>query len=219
MFAGHIGAGLALARFERRVNAGAFITAALLLDVVLWVLVLAGRESVTFPADFASSHQPEFTFPLSHGLVTSLVWSVLGGLLLFAGAARLGAGRARAAVLLAGTVFSHWLLDALVHRPELPIAGESVAGLGLWRQLPVALAVEGATVLGGLIAFVAGSRLPRGRSIGLAVLALLCLAFTVAGMTSAPAPPSAEVMASSSLITLAIVCTVAVLLGRPSPTA
>jgi len=218
MFAGHIGAGLAIARFERRVNVGAFVTAALLLDVVLWALILAGRERVTFPTDFAVTHQPEFTFPISHGLVASLVWSALGGLLLFAGAARLGAGRARAAALLAGAVFSHWLLDALVHRPELPIAGETVAGLGLWHQLPVALAVEGAIVVGGLIAFVAGSHLPRGRSIGLAAVSLLCLAFTVVGMTSAPAPPSAEAMASSSLITLAIVCTVAVLLGRPSPT-
>jgi len=219
MFAGHIGAGLALARFERRVNAGVFITAALLLDIVLWALVLGGREAVAIPADFATSRQPKFTFPLSHGLVASLAWSALAGLLLFAGAAGQVAARARAAVLVAGSVFSHWLLDALVHRPELPIAGGLVAGLGLWDQLPVALAVEGAIVVGGLIAFLAGSHLPRGRSIGLAVLALLCLAFTVVGMTKAPAPPSAQAMASSSLITLAIVCTVAGLLGRRSPPA
>jgi len=111
------------------------------------------------------------------------------------------------------TVLTH--ADLFAH---LTAWGETVAGLGLWHQLPVALAVEGAIVVGGLIAFVAGSHLPRGRSIGLAAVSLLCLAFTVVGMTSAPAPPSAEAMASSSLITLAIVCTVAVLLGRPSPT-
>jgi hypothetical protein len=42
MFAGHIGAGLALGRAERGVNVGVFVAAALLLDVVLWLLVLAG---------------------------------------------------------------------------------------------------------------------------------------------------------------------------------
>jgi hypothetical protein len=42
MFAGHVGAALVLASVERRVNVGAFITAALLLDILLWILVLIG---------------------------------------------------------------------------------------------------------------------------------------------------------------------------------
>ena len=68
MFAGHVGAGLAIAGAERRLNVGVFIAAALLLDLVLWVFVLLGWESVAIPADFAHTHQAAFVFPYSHGL-------------------------------------------------------------------------------------------------------------------------------------------------------
>ena len=56
MFAGHVGAGLAIGSAERRVNVGLFVAAALLLDIVLWLLVLAGCESVAIPSDFARTH-------------------------------------------------------------------------------------------------------------------------------------------------------------------
>ena len=60
-------------------NVGVFVVAALLLDLVLWLFVLLGWESVTIPANFANTHQPEFVFPYSHGLVASVVWSALAG--------------------------------------------------------------------------------------------------------------------------------------------
>jgi hypothetical protein len=65
MFAGHIGAALAIGRAERRVNVGVFITAALLPDVLLWLFVLLGWESVRIPGNYASTHQAEFVFPCS----------------------------------------------------------------------------------------------------------------------------------------------------------
>ena len=77
MFAGHIGVGLALGRAERRVNVAVFVGAALLLDAILWLLVLAGWESVAIPADFERSRQPVFDFPVSHGLPRALPWSAL----------------------------------------------------------------------------------------------------------------------------------------------
>jgi hypothetical protein len=77
MFAGDIGAALAIGRAERRVNVGVFVAAALLLDVLLWLFVLLGWESVVIPADFANRHQPEFVFPYSHGLLSALGWSLL----------------------------------------------------------------------------------------------------------------------------------------------
>ena len=69
MFAGHIGAALAIGRAERGLNVGLFIAAALLLDFLLWTFVLMGWESVAIPADFAATHQAEFVFPYSHGLL------------------------------------------------------------------------------------------------------------------------------------------------------
>lgn len=216
MFAGHVGAGLAIARVERRVNVGVFVAAALLLDVVLWLFVLIGWESVALPADVADTHQPGFTFPYSHGLVAAFAWSLLAGAAGFAGYARFPAQRWRVAGLIAAAVFSHWLLDALVHRPELPIAGarSPAVGLGLWQSMPIALGVEAAIVLAGLLIFLPGSALSRGRSLALASLALLVLAFTALGMTVAPPPPSAQAMAGSSLAVLVLVCALAAWLGK-----
>ncbi|MDM0114847.1 hypothetical protein QTI66_22045 [Variovorax sp. J22R133] len=217
MFAGHVGAALALGRAERRVNVGAFVVAALLLDIVLWLLVLAGWESLVIPADFASTHQPEFVFPYSHGLLASIAWSLLAAVATAIACARLGAARWRAAALVGAAVFSHWILDALVHRPELPLAGTGSphVGLGLWQSMPVALITEAAVVAAGLWLFVSGSRLPRGKLIAMVVFTLTILVFTVAGMTVAPPPPSVLAMAASSLASLVIVCALVWWLGRP----
>src|SRR5262249_953901 len=122
VFAGHIGAALAIGRAERAVNVGVFVAAALLLDFLLWLFVLLGWESVTIPADFAGTHQPQFAFPYSHGLLASAAWAVLAGVLALTLCARLRT-RWRVATLVVLAVLSHWVLDALVHRPELPLAG------------------------------------------------------------------------------------------------
>ena len=216
MFVGHIGIGLAVARAERRANVGVFIAAALLLDLVLWLFILLGWESVSIPADFAATHQPEFVFPYSHGLAASLAWSAIAAAAACVGYARLQAARWRVAALIAAAVFSHWLLDALVHRPEMPLAGAASAkvGLGLWNGMPVALAVEAAIAVVGLLLFIPGSRLSRRKALALASLSVVTVAFTVAGMTIAPAPPSALAMAGTSLVTLVAVCGLAFWLGR-----
>ena len=216
MFAGHVGAALAIGSVERRVNVSVFVAAAVLLDFVLWLLVLLGLESVTIPANFNNTHQPEFAFPYSHGLMSSLAWSALSGFATFCCFAHLNEARVRAAVLVAVAVFSHWLLDALVHAPELPIAGNSSAkvGLGLWDRMPMALTVEAVIAIAGLILFVSASKLPKARRLWLSVLLLVLLAFTVVGMTVAPPPPSVAAMAMSSLITIVVVCALAWWIGR-----
>ena len=215
MFAGHLGAALALGRMERRVNVGWLVLAALWLDAVLWCLVLLGWETVTIPADFASSHQPAFVFPYSHGLLASLGWSVLAGAVAW-WILRRGSARWPAAAVVATGVFSHWLLDALVHAPELPLAGADSAklGLALWNAMPLALALEALIALAGCWLFLVGSGLPRGRKIGLALLSAVVLVSTVFGMTAAPPPPSALAMAATSLVTILAVCGLVAWLGR-----
>jgi hypothetical protein len=208
MFAGHIGVAFAAARIEPRVNVGMFAAASLLLDLLLWLFILAGWESVAIPADFPQTHQPAFVFPYSHGLLASFVWSALAGALVLL-LPKIRAGeKSRSAILVAGVVLSHWLLDALVHRPELPVTGAAShqVGLGLWNSMPVALLVEAALVLVGTLLFLRSCGLSRPKKLALAVLCLLVLAFTVAGMTVAPPPPSAGAMAGSSLATIVLVC-------------
>lgn len=216
MFAGHVGTALIIGRAERRVNVGVFIFAALLLDVVLWLFILLGWESVTIPSNFASTHQPEFVFPYSHSLVASFSWSALVGGAAFVWRRRFRAARLRFAILAAAAVFSHWLFDALVHAPELPLAGADSpkVGLWLWQSMPVALTVESLLVVAGLCLFIPGTSLSRARKVSLTALSLLILAFTVVGMTLAPPAPSVVAMAASSLGTVIVVCALGCWLGR-----
>lgn len=213
MLAGHLGVGLAAARLAPQVNPGVFILAALWLDLALWSFVLLGWESVAIPADFGRTHQAEFVFPYSHGLAAGLAWSALAGVL---ARAILGAQAARAPVWIAAAVFSHWLLDALVHRPELPLAGAAAphVGLALWDHLAAGLAFEAMLTLAGLAWFLSARTLPRRRAALLGGTVLFALAGTVAGMTLAPPPPSAEAMAASSLATVLALCAVAGWCGR-----
>ena len=216
MFAGHIGAGLVMGRADRRINVGILISAALLLDLLLWFFILLGWESASIPADFAVNHQPHFIFPYSHGLVGSLAWSVLAALAVYWWFPHLGATRLGPAALVGAAVFSHWLLDALVHAPELPLAGPQsrMVGVGLWHSMPLALIVEGLIVAVGLWMYLPRAPISRGRKRGVCALGAVALAFTVVGMTVAPPPPSIDAMAAGSLITVLIVVALAWRLGR-----
>jgi len=209
MFAGHVGVALAIGRVERRVNVGVLVLAALGLDVLLWAFILVGWESAVIPADFAGRHQPDFDFPWSHGLLASAGWSLLAGALAFVFVGR-------AAVWVAAAVFSHWVLDFLVHAPEMPLAaaGSAKLGLGLWNVMPVALALESLLVIVGLFLFLAGASLSRARKLGFIALCGVVLAFTIAGMTVAPPPPSVAAMAGSSLATIVLVALLVGWLGR-----
>lgn len=214
-----MGAALAIGRAERRINVGTFVFAALLLDVALWIFVLLGWESATIPANFARTHQSEFVFPYSHGLLSAIGWSVFAGAVIVMANPHLNDRRLRCAVLAGAAVFSHWVLDVLVHVPELPLAGTSSAkaGLGLWQDMPVASALEAIIVALGLWLFLAGASLSRGSNLGLGALCILITGLTVAGMTVAPPPPSVALMAGSSLATITIVCAIAFRLGmRPA---
>jgi hypothetical protein len=212
MFAGHVGAGLAIAGSEPRINAGWLVFAALWLDVVLWILVLAGVETVVLPVT-SGSPQPSFLFPYSHGLLASLAWSVLA-------AAAVGwaaqAMPARAALLMAAAVISHWLLDVVVHRPELPLAGPGSMplGLGLYDRLPVALGLETAVLVAGTAFYARRTTLAPARRRGVVAVAALSLGLTAAGMTLAPPPPSAAAMAMSALVAIVALTAAVGLLAR-----
>ncbi|HEY1333413.1 MAG TPA: hypothetical protein VGF31_04085 [Myxococcaceae bacterium] len=202
MFVGHLGVGLALSSRSRRFRLGALLGAAMLLDVLLGVFVLAGMEEVIVPPDFATGHFLEFVFPYSHGLLNSLLWASLTAAV--AGAGWLLVGRGAAAARIAGAaVFSHFLCDAVEHVRGLPLLGDGFprVGLGLWRAMPWALALELLLLVGGVVLFLRSreglSRVRRG--LLLAVLGLLALMQAVSQLGGA-LPPPASVLAVSWIV-------------------
>src|SRR5262249_5471004 len=126
-----------------------------------------GWEQVEVPSDFSVRHQLAFRFPLSHGLVAAIGWSIVSLALAPLAMKCAKRDRLRAALLIGLAVFSHWLLDAIVHRPELPIVGESSAkvGFSLWDHRAFALAVESLLGLFGLWFYLRSAGLPRWRKI------------------------------------------------------
>ena len=202
MFVGHLGVGLALSSRARRFRLGTLLGAVMLLDVLLGVFVLAGMEQVIVPFEYAKEHTLEFVFPYSHGLLSSLIWAGITGAL--AGAGWLLIGRGAAAGWIAGAaVFSHFLCDAVVHVRGLPLLGEDFphVGLGMWRAMPWALALELLLLAGGVVLFLRSRpglpRLPRGVLLG--VLSLLAV-FQVVGQLGGAPPPPASTLAVSWIV-------------------
>ncbi len=172
MFVGHYGPALALKRAVPETSLFALAIAVQLVDIAWGVLVLAGIEEVRIVPGFTESNALDLHYvPYTHGLISTLVWAVAAGLV-----AWLIAGRPtiRVAVAVALAVASHWLLDLLMHRPDLPLYGDSMkVGLGLWNYRWPAFAAEIISLVGGLALYVGGTR-PRdtiGR-IGPAVLGI-----------------------------------------------
>lgn len=224
MFVGHVGAGLLLARAEPRVNPGWFVTAALLPDLLLWVLLMAGVEHGQVPPGALHGHELQYHFPWSHGVAGGLLQAV--GVALLAALLLPAAWRRRAALALALAVLSHTALDVLVHPPQLALLADLPAvppglawlprflGLDLWAQdMPLALGLEAGLALLGLLVCLPAAGLSRRAAAGLVLLVLLLALFTAAGLLLAP-PPSVDVLAPVSLATQALVCALVLWLGR-----
>ncbi len=132
------------------------------MDIIFAFFAMAGLEGGVRMVNDA----PLFTIPYSHSLVTSLGWALLGGLLfkLF----RPTAG-AKGFWVVSGLVFSHWVLDLLVHRPDLPLwPGSSVElGLGFWNWPVLAFALEMGLLAAAFIYWLKVTTGPKASVIGL----------------------------------------------------
>ncbi len=141
MFLGHFGVGFGAKSVVPEVSLGTLFLAAQFIDLLWPTLLLLGVEMVriepgaTVVTPLAFEH-----YPVSHSLLAVLCWAVLVG-----GVHFLLKRKSRAALVLAALVISHWALDAIVHRPDLPLYPGSTVRVGLdaWSSLPVTLAIEG----------------------------------------------------------------------------
>ena len=189
MFIGHFAAGFALKRAAPRVSLVTLCAAAQWPDIVWPVLVAAGVERVAIaPGDTAFTPLAFLSYPWSHSLLLVILWAAAFALVYF-----FRARDGRAAALLGGLVVSHWLLDYITHRPDLPIyPGGPHHGLGLWNSIPATLAVEGGIFALGVWLYVRSTRPRHGRrQYGLmAFVTVLLLGYT-ANLSSVPPSVSA----------------------------
>jgi hypothetical protein len=140
MFIGHFGVALAAKKVARRTSLGTLILAAQFADLLWPILLLAGVEHVEIVPGITKVSPFDFTdYPFSHSLLTLFLWSLMVGGVYY------GLRRyQRGAFVIGAAVISHWILDFIVHRPDLPIrpGGEARLGLGLWNSWPASITVE-----------------------------------------------------------------------------
>ena len=139
MFVGHFALGFAAKRAAPKLSLALLFAACQLADIMWPVFVAAGLESVRIAPGITAFTPLDFvSYPYSHSLVALGLW----GIVLGSACWLLGTSR-RASLLIAGLVISHWILDFVSHRPDMPIyPGGALWGLGLWNSVPATLIVE-----------------------------------------------------------------------------
>ncbi len=130
MFVGHYAAALALRAAEPRAPLWSYVAACQLVDIGWGALITVGVEKYSVDPDLPGSPLELYHMPFTHSLPGSLLWALAAVVL----ARWLLKVPWRAAAFVGLAVFSHWLLDFLVHRPDLELwfGGEKV-GLGWWN--------------------------------------------------------------------------------------
>ncbi len=197
MFLGHIAVGLAGKRAAPSVSLGTWILAVQFVDLIWPLFLLAGLEHVRIsPGITAFTPLDFYDYPITHSLVGGIIWAaLLGGVWLLRGST------GRVALLLTAGVLSHWVLDVVSHRPDMPVLPNGpYIGLGLWRSVPATLMVELTMFAAGVMLYGRGT---SGRSAGRSskafwsFMAFLLVAYFAASF--GPPPPDVRTLALSAL--------------------
>jgi hypothetical protein len=152
MFVGHYGPSFAIKAIRPAIPLWLLFISVQLVDVAWSILILLGVEKARIvPGITASNPFDLYYMPYTHSLVAAILWSIAVGLLcktLFA------PRNWTAAALIGAAVFSHWVLDLLVHRPDLPLYDNTMkVGLGIWNYPAMALALESLLLFGGMFMY------------------------------------------------------------------
>lgn len=215
MFVGHYAAALAAKAIEQKTPLWTLAAGCQLVDIGWSVFIMAGIERASVDPTLPGSSLILEHMPWTHSLPMTFVWAAGAGLL----ALLLLRLPLWASVMVGLSVASHWLLDFLVHRPDLELwfGGEKV-GLGWWNYPVPEQALEI-----GLIALAGGAWIASRKQLGRAAWpALAFIAFLVAlqivAMTqpqpAGPLPPQAGAMILAVYLVVVGVAALADLRGR-----
>lgn len=211
MFVGHYGISFAAKAADRHIPLWVLFIAVQFVDVLWAVLVLLGIEHVRIvPGITATNPLDLYYMPYTHSLVGSVLWAGVA----FAVYRFVRTWRG-SAVIIGAAVLSHWVLDFVVHRPDLPLYGDTMkVGLGLWNYPAIALTAEAALLFGGLVWYMRRSHpLTRLGTYGLWAFAAVMLLIQV-WVFFGPPPPSGRAAAATGLMAYAMFAGVAGWLER-----
>jgi hypothetical protein len=197
MFIGHFAVAFAAKKATPKTSLGTLLLAAQLPDLLWPVFLLIGFEhAAILPGATAVTPMDFLDYPLSHSLLADFGWG-----LILAGVYLMLRKNLTGACWLAMLVVSHWVLDAISHRPDMPIwpGSRILIGLGLWNSRSATLAVEMAMFAFGLGLY---SSITRSRDkIGTAALGVFVASLTILyfGNFFGPPPPDIKTVAGAGL--------------------
>ncbi len=193
MFIGHYVAALGAKKISPKVSLGTLLLASQFIDLLWPIFLLLGLEHVRIdPGNTVFTPLDFYDYPISHSLLAVFGWSLGFGLVYYA-VRRSG----RNAVILGALVLSHWVLDFISHRPDLPLipGGTTRVGLGLWNSFAASVMVETALfVVGAFLYLRAAKARDRVGKYALWAFLLLLAALYVANMFGPP-PPGVQALA------------------------
>jgi hypothetical protein len=196
MFIGHHAAGFAGKRLAPQVSLGTLFFAAMFLDLLWPILLLLDLEHVRIdPGNTAFTPLDFYDYPISHSLLTVVGWSMA-----VAVGYRIVRKTWSGAAVVGAAVLSHWVLDFVTHRPDLPLwPGGPLVGLGLWHSVPATIAVESLLFIATLAIYLR-TTVARDRTGSIALWALVAFVVLIyiANVTSPP-PPSTTAIAWGAL--------------------
>jgi hypothetical protein len=213
MFVGHYGPSFAVKAIRPAIPLWLLFIAVQLVDVVWAVLVLLGIEKVRIvPGITASNPLDLYYMPYTHSLVAGILWAVAA--IVVCKPLR-GVRNWSAAAWIGLAVFSHWILDLLVHRPDLPLYDDTMkVGLGIWNYPAIALFLEALLLFAGMTMYLRRTRAINaiGRVgpplFGIVMLGIQCYVFF------GPPPVSPSAAAITALVSYAVFAAVAQWLDR-----
>lgn len=201
MFIGHFAVGMAGKRVAPKVSLPVLFLAAQFADTLWPFLVAAGIEKVRIvPGDTKYTPLEFVSYPWSHSLLMLIIWAAVFGTIY-----RLYTGDGRGGVLIGALVVSHWVLDWITHRADMPLyPGGPKYGLGLWNHPNASMAVE-------VLLFAVGVAIYEGTTKGkdkmgqyaFWFMVLLFLVGFAAGSGGAP-PPSVKAIWMLSIVAIAV---------------
>lgn len=188
MFIGHFGVGLLAKKTIPKTSLGTLFLAVQFLDLLWPILLLLNIEQAVIKPGTGHAQPIEFThYPISHSLAMVLVWAILFGFVYW-----LFKKNVKAAVVLGLCVVSHWVLDLVVHLPDLPLYpgnNSPVFGLKLWNSFWGTLLIEGSIFISGLILYMRATVAKNKQGIfGLWILIGLLIISHTANLLGPPPP-------------------------------
>jgi hypothetical protein len=203
MFIGHYGVSFAAKRADRTIPLWVLFIAVQFLDVLWAPFVLLGIEKVRIVPGFTATNPLDLYYmPYTHSLLGAIVWSLVG-----AGIYQLLARPAatRSSLIVGVAVFSHWVLDFIVHSKDLPLYGNSAkVGLGLWNAPVIAFSLEALLLFGGMWLLF---REHLSRATGTFVFGALMVALQ-AYIFFGPPPASDKAIAATAIVSYALLALV-----------